>query len=512
LLLQVQPSNNACSGDSRGAISLTVTGGTEPYTYVWSNTPASTTPYLSYLAAGTYTVTVTDFNGCTKTASYTITSPAALQLNAVATNVSCNKGVNGTVDLSVNGGTSPFTYQWSNGVTTQDLSSVGSGTYTVYVADANNCTSTANYLVTEPSALAVSVVKQDVLCHGDASGSVDITVSGGTTGYTYLWSNNATTADLSTVGLGDYSVTVTDARGCTVVGGLYSITEPLLLNVDAVLTNVSCNGDSTGSINITPFGGVTPYTYVWSNGPVTQDISSLMAGTYTVTVKDANNCTDIHTYSITQPALLSLALTGTNSTCNGSDNGAIVSVVSGGVTPYTYVWSGGQVSSSVSNRMPGTYGLTVTDARGCQTNSSTVLTEPAAIAITDVVTNIVCSGGNTGAIDIGVSGGTSPYTYSWSNTATSQDLSSLKSANYSVTVTDNKGCVKSSSYTLTEPSPVSITATATNPSCNGGTNGSVNLNCHRWNTERICTVLHIRLVERTNNRRSDGSWKPERTR
>jgi uncharacterized repeat protein (TIGR01451 family) len=467
--------NNACSGDSRGAISLTVTGGTEPYTYVWSNTPASTTPYLSYLAAGTYTVTVTDFNGCTKTASYTITSPAALQLNAVATNVSCNKGVNGTVDLNVNGGTSPFTYQWSNGVTTQDLSSVGSGTYTVYVADANNCTSTANYLVTEPSALAVSVVKQDVLCHGDASGSVDITVSGGTTGYTYLWSNNATTADLSTVGLGDYSVTVTDARGCTVVGGLYSITEPLLLNVDAVLTNVSCNGGSTGSINITPFGGVTPYTYVWSNGPVTQDISSLMAGTYTVTVEDANNCTDIHTYSITQPALLSLALTGTNSTCNGSDNGTIVSVVSGGVTPYTYAWSGGQVSSSVSNRMPGTYGLTVTDARGCQTNSSTVLTEPAAIAITDVVTNIVCSGGNTGAIDIGVSGGTSPYTYSWSNTATSKDLSSLKSANYSVTVTDNKGCVKNASYTLTEPLPVSISATATNPSCNGGTNGSVNL-------------------------------------
>jgi hypothetical protein len=259
--------------------------------------------------------------------------------------------------------------------------------------------------------------------------------------------------------------------------------------VDAILTDVACNGGSTGAVNITPFGGVAPYTYAWSNGPATQDISSLAAGTYTVTVQDANNCSDIHTFTIAQPAILSLS-TGTNSSCNGSNDGTVLSSVSGGVTPYTFVWSGGQASSSISNRMPGTYGLTVTDARGCQTSSSTVLTEPAAIAITDAVTNVVCSGGTTGAIDIGVSGGTSPYTYSWSNTATTQDLSSLKAANYSVTVTDSKGCVEDAGYTVSEPAAISISAAVTNPLCNGGTNGSVNLTV----TGRVDKQQKIRQV------------------
>ncbi|MFN7832931.1 MAG: Ig-like domain-containing protein, partial [Bacteroidota bacterium] len=437
--------------------------------------PASTTPYLSYLAAGTYTVTVTDRNGCTKSATYTITEPAQIQLSAVSTPTSCNGGANGSVDLTVTGGTSTITYQWSNGATTQDLSAVPAGTYTVFVADANNCTNSASYTVTEPSALAISATTQNVVCHGGTTGGVNITVSGGTPGYTYAWSNSSTTEDLSMIGIGDYSVTATDTKGCTIIGGAYSVTEPLLLNVDAVLTDVACNGTSFGAINITPFGGVSPYNYLWSNGAITQDISSIPAGTYTVTVTDNSSCTDVHIYTVAQPAQLTLMLTATNSTCNGSNNGMVVSSVGGGVTPYTYSWSSGQAASSISNRAPGTYGLTVTDDRGCQISGSKMLTEPAAIVITDAVQQVACNGGSTGAIDIGVTGGTSPYTYQWSNTATAQDLGSLRSLSYAVTITDSNGCVKDASYTVSEPAAISISATVTNPLCNGGTNGSVNL-------------------------------------
>jgi hypothetical protein len=141
----------------------------------------------------------------------------------------------------------------------------------------------------------------------------------------------------------------------------------------------------------------------------------------------------------------------------------VVSSVVGGVTPYTYSWSSGQAASSISNRTPGTYGLTVTDDRGCQISGSKMLTDPAVITVTDAVQNVVCSGGSTGAIDISITGGTSPYTYSWSNAATSQDLSSVNSANYVVIVTDSKGCVEDASYTITEPSAISISATVTNP-------------------------------------------------
>ena len=474
LVISGTTDNNTCGGGNRGAISLTPSGGTTPYTYLWSG-PAATTPYLSYLTAGSYTVTVTDDNGCTKTAAYTITSPSAIGLSAVPTAVSCNGGTTGAVDLTVTGGTSSFTYQWSNGAISQDLSSVRAGTYTVFVADANNCTSTANYTVTEPSALSLAGTTQNVSCHGGANGVVDITVSGGTPGYTYLWSNAATTQDLSATGAGDYSVTATDTKGCTIVGGIFSVTEPLLLNVDAALTDVACNGGMTGGVNITPFGGTSPYTYLWSNAAVTQDITSVGAGTYTVTVTDFKSCTDVHTYTVAQPAALTLMLTGANSTCNGSNDGMVVSAVGGGVTPYAYSWSSGQVASSISNRAPGTYGLTVTDYRGCQISSSKVLTEPAVIVVTDMVTNVSCSGGNSGSIDIGVTGGTTPYSYLWSNGATTQDLASLKSINYSVTVTDSNGCVKDASYSVTEPSAISFSATSVNPLCNGGTNGSIDL-------------------------------------
>jgi uncharacterized repeat protein (TIGR01451 family) len=467
--------NNVCGGESRGSISLTPSGGTAPYTYKWSNPSASVTPYLNYLPNSTYTVTVTDRNSCTKTASYSVTGPDTLRLSAMTTNASCYQGSSGAIDLGVSGGTLPLTYQWSNGVVSQDLSSVSAGSYTVYVADAKNCSVTATYTLTEPSALLVSAVKQNVKCHGDTTGSVDITVSGGVAGYSYSWSNSVNSQDLGNVGLGDYYVTVTDGNGCTKIGGPYSVTEPLLLNVDALLVDVECNGDSTGAINITPFGGVAPYTYLWSNGSTLQDLSVLRSGTYTVVVKDANDCTDTHIYTIAQPAPLSLTLTATNSTCKDSDNGTIVSSASGGVTPYSYMWTGGMNTSSLSNLAPGTYVLNVEDALGCPVTSSAMIDEPDDILIVDTLINVTCSGGNNGAIKIGVSGGSSSYIYSWSNTATSQDLSMLEASNYSVTVTDSKGCVKSASYTISEPSAISISAAVTNPLCNGGTNGSVNL-------------------------------------
>ena len=473
-------SNISCFSGNNGAIDLTVSGGTAPYFFSWSN--GSTTEDINGLAAGTYTVDITDANGCTVTTVATITQPAgALSISlSVSQNVSCNGGADGAIDLSVIGGTAPYTYSWSNGSNTEDVSGLTAGTYTVTVTDVNGCNSTQSATITQPSQ-ALSVVSfgvQQVLCHGGNSAFIDVFVNGGTSPYTYQWSNGSNSEDLNNLGVGTYTLTVTDANGCTSTL-TESITQPsMALNANISSTSaVNCFGGSDGSIDLTVVGGTAPYSFNWSNGDVTEDISSLSAGTYTVTVTDANGCTHETNAAITQPlaSLSSTISVSQNVSCFNGEDGTISLSVTGGTFPYSYLWSNGQTTQNLDSLNVGTYTVTITDVNGCVLVNSATVTQPNAELSASISSNqpVLCYGNQTGSLSITVIGGTAPYTFLWSSGATTQNITSLYSGVYSVSITDANGCQFNLSGTITQPAaPLSVSANSIQEvSCFGGING-----------------------------------------
>jgi hypothetical protein len=447
----------ASCGSNNGSIALTVGGGTGTYTYLWSTT--ATTQNVSSLNAGTYSVTVTDANSCTATKITTIYNTGGPSLSATSTSVSCNGASTGAIDLTVTGGTPTYTYSWSNGAIVEDISSLAAGTYTIMVTDAGTCVSYSVITVTGASAISPSAVISNVLCNGGSTGSIDLTVSGGTLGYTYLWSNTATSQDISSLTTGNYSVTITDANACNTTYTT-TVAEPAVLTATTIATSALCNGGSTGSVSLTVSGGTSSYTYSWSNSATSQNISSLAAGNYSVTITDANACSTTYTTTVTEPTVLTATATATNALCNGGSTGSVNLMVSGGTSSYTYLWSNSATSQNISSLAAGNYSVTITDANTCATTASVTVGEPPVISITNTVTNAVS--GNDGAIDITVSGGTAAYTYLWSNSEITEDISGLNAGIYSVVVTDANNCTATATITVTAPTTGISTINNTN--------------------------------------------------
>ncbi|QQS27661.1 MAG: SprB repeat-containing protein [Sphingobacteriales bacterium] len=461
-----------CFGGATGAIDLSVTGGTLPYSYSWSN--GSTGEDLTGLLAGTYDVTVTDGNSCTATLSITITEPSALILSETHTEVGCFGGATGAIDLSVTGGTLPYSYNWSNGSTGEDLTGLGSGTYDITVTDGNSCTATLSITITEPSALTLSETHTEVGCFGGATGAIDLSVAGGTLPYSYSWSNGSTSEDLTGLVAGTYNITVTDGNSCTATLSI-TITEPSALILSETHTEVGCFGGATGAIDLSVAGGTLPYSYSWSNGSTSEDLTGLVAGTYNITVADGNSCTATLSITITEPSALTLSETHTEVGCFGAATGAIDLSVTGGTLPYSYNWSNGSTGEDLTGLGSGTYDITVTDGNSCTVTLSITITEPSALTLSETHTEVGCFGGATGAIDLGVTGGTLPYSYSWSNGSTGEDLTGLLAGTYDVTVTDGNSCTAILSITITEPSALILSETHTEVGCFGGATGAIDL-------------------------------------
>jgi hypothetical protein len=372
-----------CYGNSNGSISMTVANGIAPYTYNWSRVSptgsgSGSGTTISSLPAGTYNITVTASGGCTKTTTVNLGQPALLTASTQVTNVLCNGASTGAITLSVNGGTSPYTFNWGGGVTTQNRINIPAGSYTVTVTDANACTVIAFATVTQLPVITVTPTPTHINCNGASTGSISLSVSGGTSPYTYAWSNGASTQNISGLPVGSYTVTVTDANACTKTANA-TLTQPAALSLSASTTNVLCNGGNNGSIDLTVSGGITPYTYSWSNGASTQDVSGLIAGTYSVTVTDANACTGILSRTITQPTLMSLSVNTVNATCPNTPDGSINLSVSGGTSPYTYDWDNDGYegvdndTEDLSGLLPGTYAVIVTDANACTKTTSVTI-------------------------------------------------------------------------------------------------------------------------------------------
>ena len=470
--------NASACGLENGSIDLTVTGGTSPYTYVWSN--EYQIQDIFQLTSGSYLVTVTDANGCSVTSSSTVNNAAGLSVTASKVDVSCYSGSNGSATSNVSAGSGSYSFQWSNGATTQNVSGLMRGTYTITVTDINEgCQGMATVIISQPTTITSDKAITNINCFGLSTGAITVTVSGGVQPYTFNWSDVAGTnnsKDRTNIASGTYNLTITDQNSCTSTVSAM-ITQPVsALTLNATQSNVSCNGSTNGYIYATVSGGTSPYQYVWSSGQTLKDITGLASGNYTVTVTDSKGCTSSLTRTITSSAALGITHTKTNVSCAGGVNGAIDATISGGTSPFTYIWSNGATSQDLTGINAGTYSITVSDVAGCSATTSIAVTEPSVLTAAVTPSSAGCFGTSTGSINLTVSGGTTAYTYLWSDGATTQNRTNIPSGNYVVTVSDNNLCTKLVITAIGQPNSMTTQGTATNVLCNGSSNGTIDFN------------------------------------
>lgn len=455
-------SNVSCFGANDGSIDLTVLGCAAPFTYSW-NPGGATSQDISGLAPNTYIVTVTDASTNVFQDTITITEPSAFSNMATTTMASCPTLMNGAIDLMPMGGTAPYSYSWSNGATSEDLTGLAPGSYTVTVTDARGCTTIGSYSVGQmqfPPTATHTVTNAG--CPNFTNGAVDLTVTGGSGPYTYLWSNTATSQDISGLLPNTYIATITDQNNCVIrdtsVVGITSGS----VSLSFAVVHEHCPAYENGSINTTLTGGTAPFNFSWSHGPVTQNLSGLSTNWYHLTVTDGSGCVRVDSaYVDSIPFNLSVSAVVTNVSCSGLSDGAIDVTASGGTAPLSYSWASGPASADRSNLAAGVYYLTITDDSNCSVTDTFSVTQPNALSVDLDITNVSCNGSGDGAIVSTVLGGSGSHTYLWSNSAVTANLSGLTAGTYSVTVTDSAGCEGTDTATIIQPLTLTVSGSGT---------------------------------------------------
>lgn len=471
-----------CNGDATGSLELSVSGGTEPYTYAWDN--GASTANLQNITAGTYSLTITDDNGCSTSLSGEVTEPfQALGSSIEHSEISCNDASDASVDVDVWGGTPFYTYAWSNGSSSQDLTNVPAGTYTVSITDNNGCSMTQSVDISNPPALSHTSYSTNNDCYGDTDGTAGVEVSGGTEPYTYNWANSDymlsyNIPELENLIADDYFLTVTDAHGCSLTE-TFTVTSPDALEISISGTDATSYGASDGQIDLDVEGGTPAYSYNWSNGVSSEDNPDVPAGDYSVDVIDSNGCQVSASIVIEQPlSALEYTYTQENVNCNGGSDGAVTLHATGGVKPYTYLWSNGSTLDYLTDLQAGTYFCTLTDANNTEFVDSVIITEPDPLSFSFSTTNISCFGGNDGIIDLTVSGGTEPYRYQWYDpdyalAGIQEDLHDVRAGEYQLEVTDTNNCRSEVSVSLTQPEPIQLSLSGSDIQCHGASTGTI---------------------------------------
>jgi len=484
-ITSINLTNSSC-GSGNGSATAAANGGTGALTYNWSNSESGTKDSL--LSASTYTLTVTDANSCSTSQSITINNNGGPSISSITSvDEKCKGDKNGTATVNISGGGSPYTYSWSTGSssitanTQATINNLQSDVYTVTIIDAANCKVISTVAITDPPAVLVSAPLVNTATCGNSNGSASISATGGTGTLNYSWSNFVNGPTNTGLSSGTYIVSVTDANGCSATQTALISNSPAPVITALTSTSVLCNGGNSGSAVVAATGTGT-LTYSWSNSQSGNTATALSAATYIITVTDANGCQAISSVVITQPSLLTISnISTTSSSCNKNDGTATASIT-GGTANYTYSWSNGASvvssnSSAADNGLgAGTYAITITDNNGCSLNNPFVINSTNGPTATTSITGIIKCNGQTGSIAALTSGGTGPYTYSWSSGASTftsslnNSVTSLVANTYTVTVTDNNGCTNTSDITLTQPALLAVTATGTPSSC-GGING-----------------------------------------
>lgn len=358
-----------CFGQSNGEINiLSTSGGESPYSYLYST---GETNNNIIAPQGVYGLTVTDSKNCTNTFEFTIDEPDVLSSSISPTNIDCFGNNNGSIDFSPTGGTQPYNYLWTNNQTTQDISNLASGNYSVDLIDDNGCTINNQASIFEPDLLEVTTQIENAVCSGQPSGSISLTSTGGTGTLNYSWSNGETSQNLINILADDYFVTVSDNNGCKVELPII-VSEPLPFFPTFDIVNLDCFGDSNGSIDVQMTGNNAPYSYFWSNGQNSTLINNLSAADYILQVVDFNNCTEDFQVSLTEPSEIIINYTVFNATCQENDDGSIITNVSGGKLPYDYLWSNGETTTSLENINKGQFSFEVTDDNNCSSVSEII--------------------------------------------------------------------------------------------------------------------------------------------
>ncbi len=470
--------NEQC-GATDGSIDLVVSGSATPLTFLWNN--GATTQNITSLAAGTYSCIVTDNNGCSVNSNlFTInnTSSTISVTDVAITNETCGS-INGAIDLTISGGQAPITFAWSNGATTEDITNVVAGTYDYTITDNSGCAinGSAEVLNESGDLEITSFSKVNEIC-GNGNGSIDITVNGASP-FNFTWSNGATTEDITGLSAGVFNVTISDDNGCEITSSNYNILNDAgafeLSSTD--ITNEHCN-DGSGAIDIEVANGTEPIDYAWSNSETTQDLTGLSQGVFSCVATDANGCELSYFATVTniEGNIIVSNEVIENETC-GNTNGSISFDISGGVEPYNFAWSNGETTEDITGLSADTYNCVITDDVGCSTTYNTTIENIGgdfAIVNTEV-TNENCNNG-AGAINITLTGGTEPYTFSWDNGATTEDLAGLSAGTYNLTVTETTGCELTTSAEVIniEGTFVIDNANITDETCGQG-NGAIDI-------------------------------------
>jgi len=475
--------NASCNGvgANNGSATASVTGGNGPYTYSWNNGETGIKDTL--LTAGSYTVSVTDANGCTVKAVATITQPGALRDSIVkTTNVLCFGQSNGTAVDGVKGGTSPYSYAWNTAPaqTTSTATALATGTYTVVVTDAGGCKDSTTAIIKQPNALELTASPFAATCNGACNGSATVLPSGGTGVYTYLWSNatSATTANVTGLCAGTYSVVVTDENGCIHDTTNLVVTQPPALVLTKTAPVAAFCNQADGSDNVTIAGGTPPYVYAWSNGQTSTSLTGVKPGSYCFGVQDANKCQDSICVIIPNtPGVVANIVSTTSVTCNGGTNGSITGGTTGGTGPFTYSWSTvpAQTSITATTLGAGTYTFTVTDGgTGCQSTATTTVTQPALVVATPGPAQTICIS-KSANITVTAVGGTAPYTYTWApggmtGSPATPAPSPTVTTTYTITTADVNSCPGATVTVVVNVDPaLSVTTGTPVAICPGGT-------------------------------------------
>jgi len=495
--------NVSCKGGTDGSIDVSAYGGVSPYTYKWST--GSTSNTISVLSAGTYNVTLTDAIAAIEIDSITITEPAAsLSSTITGTNVTCTSLCDGSMDVTPTGGTPPYFYSWPPGnQITKVITGLCPDIYTCSLTDSNGCQAFTNFTITEPTILwsMLDSTSSKVVCNGN-DGKIYGTVTGGTRPYSYAWSTGSTDSTILGLTSGVYYLTVTDVNNCVRIDST-SLTDNPAIVVNTGNTLSTC-GSADGTAVVTVTGGVPPYYYNWMTGATTSAINSLSSGSYNISIIDANGCQIVTLINVNDAGGSSSGISNiTNSTCNGSSDGSITVTTNGGSTPYSYSWSTGDTTSSISGLIAGSYIVTVTDSVGCLAVDSVSIWEPMELIPNFIVSNQSCMGSCDGNATVSISGGISPYTYTWYDmigVTVSVDTvaTGLCPGKYLAVISDVNGCTDNSIIVVnvSDSLPVADFSFSDTGLAISFANLSVNADSYYWdfgdgNTDTTQTPIHI---------------------